>query len=84
MAIPLSNAWLCPDCELVVEATAAAECPKCLSKGLLALAKVLNRKPTFIQALGTHAGNNPICSNCGASAEFVGGRLVCTGCGISE
>ena len=36
----------------------------------------------FIEAPGSHVGHNPICSNCGAPAEYnAKDDLECTGCG---
>lgn len=50
MSIPLSMAWLCVTCELVVETTATGVCPKCLGGGLLALARILNRSGADLES----------------------------------
>lgn len=41
--IPLSSAYLCPDCNCI--GNCASQCPSCASPVLLALANVLNREP---------------------------------------
>jgi hypothetical protein len=40
--MPLSNAYLCQDCNCV--GNSSAQCPACASAALMGLASVLNRK----------------------------------------